>query len=160
LDEDQAVERRPWRRRRPASPGRRPRLVVEYTDDEWARVQDLAAAASWSTGAWVARRSLDPGDAVTRSGADSYAEAALVALMRVQADLGRIGGNVNQVARAVNAVAAAARSEDPGAARLLARLAVVTGPLPALCEELRATAIATRDAVIAVSSAVRRRRRQ
>jgi hypothetical protein len=160
LDEDQAAVRRPWRRRRPASPGRRPRLTVEYTDDEWARVQELAAAASWSVGAWVARRSLDPGDAVTQSGADTYTEAALVALMRAQADLGRIGNNLNQVARAVNGVIAAARSEDPSLARLLARLAAATGPLPALCEDLRAAAIATRDAVIAVSSAVRRRRRQ
>ncbi len=125
-------------------------------------MRELAASASWSTAAWVARRSLDPGDAVTRSGAETYAEAALVALMRVQADLGRIGSNLNQVARAANAVAATAegRQGDPDATRLLARLAAVTRPLPALVDELREGSIQARDALVAVSSAASRRRRR
>ncbi len=125
-------------------------------------MRELAAAAKWSTAAWVARRSLDPGDAVTRSGAETYAEAALVALMRVQADLGRIGSNLNQVARAANAVAATAdgRQDDPDATRLLARFAAVTRPLPALVDELREASIQARDTLVAVSSAARRRRRR
>jgi hypothetical protein len=96
----------------------------------------------------------------TRSGADSHLAAALTELMRAMCQLSRVGSNLNQVARAVNAVAAAAdgHQDDRDVAQLLARLAAVTRPLPALCAEFLEVAVLARDALVAVNRAAKRRR--
>lgn len=154
-------QERPLRRRTP-EPGRRARLVVEYTDQEWAKVRQLAAEAGWSPGAWVAQRALDPGDAAVQSGMppNQMHGAALLQLMTTQRQLRGIGTNLNQIAKAVNSVLAQ-HGDSHDAGELLALLAAVVAPLPALVDDARDTRVRADKAVVEVmTTRTRSQRRQ
>ncbi len=111
-----------WRRRTPVA-GRRGRVVVAFTDDEWSRVQAHASATAWSAGAYIARAALaDPGSAGTSRLEPQRWGVALRTVMRAYRQLHGAARNLNQVAAGLNRVLA---EHDPPAEASRADLADV-----------------------------------
>ncbi|MGH2381847.1 MAG: plasmid mobilization relaxosome protein MobC [Candidatus Limnocylindria bacterium] len=133
-------------------------MAVEYSDEEWARVQELAAEARWATAAWIAERSLDPGGPAAQLGMKDDLTAALFESMQTGRQLRGIATNTNQIAKAVNGVLLRYTDADSDGEQLLVELVAVTRTLPAIAEVISEASRQRRDAERELHKALIRKR--
>ena len=88
----------PWRGRRKVADPKTKIVPIRFTDEQYERLAEKANRAGLSIGA--AARAILLGDAGPRAVKRPPVEK--VALARLLGALGKIGSNVNQIARAVN----------------------------------------------------------
>jgi hypothetical protein len=101
----------PWRGRKRVKDPRTKFIAVRCKDDEYAAIHEKAEHAGLSIGAFLRAQALgNPGPRAVRRPPVEKTQLA-----RIQAELGKIGSNVNQLTRAYNQLGAV-----PGYAELLA----------------------------------------
>jgi hypothetical protein len=129
--------------------GRKPKrkrsyvLTVRLDDGERASLQARASDSGLSVGAYV--RASAAGDAGPRSRRRAPVERELLA--RANADLNRVGNNLNQISRALNVIAQREREANPAVAAQVAELASrFDQPLAAAMADLSTVLTAIRQA--------------
>lgn len=101
----------PWRGRKRVSDPRGKFIAVRCSKEEYAAIREAADQAGLAIGAFLRAQALgNPGPRAVRRPPVEKTQLA-----RIQAELGKIGSNVNQLARASNQTGAV-----PGFAELLA----------------------------------------
>jgi hypothetical protein len=126
------------RRRTRLVGGRERRFYVKASGEEAERLEALATAAGVSVPRLLVEAALTGGSraAASSPAAEPRAHPAVVAeLLTVGRLLGRIGTNVNQIARATNAT----REAQPETAAAMEAVERVAGRMDAVLDELRPT---------------------
>ena len=103
----------PWRGRPRTSDPKSRRIAVRVTDDQWGKLDTKAAALGLKIGGYL--RSLALGSAGART--MKRASAERVELARLLGELGKVGSNVNQIAKAFNSVSAVPEAQALAAMR-------------------------------------------
>ena len=92
----------PWRGRPRTSDPKSRRIAVRVTDDQWGKLDTKAAARGLKIGGYL--RSVALGSAGARTMKRPSVER--VELARLLGELGKLGSNVNQIAKAFNSTGA------------------------------------------------------
>ena len=92
----------PWRGRPRTSDPKSRRIAVRVTDDQWGKLDTKAAALGLKIGGYLRTVALGSAGARTMK----RASAERVELARLLGELGKLGSNVNQIAKAFNSTGA------------------------------------------------------
>jgi len=92
----------PWRGRPRTSDPKSRRIAVRVTDDQWGKLDTKAAARGLKIGGYLRTVALGSAGARTMK----RASAERVELARLLGELGKLGSNVNQIAKAFNSTGA------------------------------------------------------